>query len=250
MNPDSDSNPAIRETTTECAFCAFPLPVELASKAKHAQRIPSDSPRCAICLDGRADPWAIVREIRRLFGAGASLPGAGTPVKAEAKSVDTFEIDAGIIWAAVSAFWPELASIDVPKASMSRSDIEEQLRQCCGYDARAAKEMVSLLLAYHERFHGHWAIISEAVVRRWPEVPSEEIGRLDGTVSALAALIAQHTASSVGGARSEIMELLTELHFGALVGIGEHAGATLRGYVKQIAGDRRSGPDRGRERAR
>lgn len=166
----------------------------------------------------------MIRDVRGQFSSLVT-PVAGGP----AKSSDTddtagphtlpalFDEDKGVLLLCLKVLWPRLKTSEVSASDLQRHDIEVMLQSHYGYGSVDSRELVSGFLVLHERFHGHWGVVSEAVARRWRRLDSQDLAEVTGTVSEVVALLAEKYPISQRQVRSELMSLLESLHFAELL---------------------------------
>lgn len=170
---------------------------------------------CPVCLDGQADPWEIIREIRdvlRLQGSGAAALHLNQPA-----TVDHFATEWPLLVISIRAIWNDLTVEELAAVEKNRGALERLLQRKYGYGSSLASQLCTGVLELHERFNGQWEVVRACVPRYWSDIKQADVATMSGTMSELAGLVGRRYGMSVDQARMEVAEFLEQIDYGALV---------------------------------
>ena len=202
---------------------------------------------CPVCLDGAADPWSLIREIRAELDAlhgtdwlrsvapsmrnliDTPAPPHPFPVTTEnglptAEAFDPFESEWELLSMSILSIWSDLTTEELAVAAGDRARFEGLLRRRYGYGAALAHQLTNGLQDLHERFNGRWEMVAECIPRHWPEISETEVGRMNGTMGELAGLVERRYALPLGQGRREVATFLDKIDYPLLVRLFRGAG--------------------------
>lgn len=170
---------------------------------------------CPVCLDGQADPWAIIRDIRsvlKLQGSGAAEPRL--EVRTEA---DRFASEWPLLVISVRAIWNDLTPQELASVEADRGALESLLMRKYGYGSDLANQLCTGVEELHERFNGQWEVVRECVPKYWSEIYPRDIATMSGTMSDLAGLIGRRYGKNPEEARVDVASFLEKIDYSTLV---------------------------------
>lgn len=170
---------------------------------------------CPVCLDGQADPWAIIRDIRSVLKLqGPSAAATRLELRTE---VDRFATEWPLIAVSIRAIWNDVTAQELASVKADRSALESLLMKKYGYGSELAHQLCTGVEELHERFNGQWEVVRECVPKYWSEIYPRDVATMSGTMSDLAGLIGRRYGKSSEEARLDVASFLEKIDYSTLV---------------------------------
>lgn len=170
---------------------------------------------CPVCLDGQADPWAIIRDIRSVLKLqGPSAAATRLELRTE---VDRFASEWPLLVVSIRAIWNDLTPQELASVEADRNALESLLMGKYGYGSELANQLCTGVEELHERFNGQWEVVRECVPKYWSEIYPVDVATMSGTMTDLAELIGRRYGRSADEARLDVASFLEKIDYSTLV---------------------------------